>query len=248
MFAPGNPKMILKKRACLLLWLTAGFAYGLKAQVYDIRGVVCTKGSNNRIAQAMITNKKSLRYVLSDGLGMFAIKANAGDTIEITKIDFTSVQQVVDGPANMVVFMQPVVHLDQVKIIGQSKQQELSGYMEDYRKKGIYNNGKTSVAGAVFHPLNALYDLFGKGPGQARRFAEMTRQEVNAAEDRRRFNKDVVKRITGLSDDEAQKFVDAYAPDHDDLKKWNDYDLIDYIKKSLTNYNKYGAQPLQKLY
>ena len=59
------------------------------------------------------------------------------------------------------------------------------------------------------------------------------------------------KSVTKLPDDEVPKFMQTFTPSFDDLKGWNEYQLIMYIKKSLAYYQKNKDKPqtkLQKLY
>lgn len=230
----------------VILCCAAGWVKG--QNTYNLRGYVCTRGTQVRVAQVIVTNKKSKAIKVTDELGGFTVTAAIGDTLEFTKPDYTTTQQVVMGPADLVIVMQQVIHLSQVMIKAETKQMELNDVMSDYRSKGTYYNGKPPALSMLSSPLTGIYELFGKTPRQAKRFAEFAKQETEAAQDRKKYNKELVKRVTDLPDDEVQKFMDTYTPSHEDLMKWNDYQIISYIKESLESYKKYGATPLQKLY
>ena len=68
----------------------------------------------------------------------------------------------------------------------------------------------------------------------------------------KRYTKELVKSVTKMSsNDEVEKFMVAYRPSYDNMKEWNDYQLIQYIKKSYNYYLKIKDRPeakLQKLY
>lgn len=215
--------------------------------VYNIRGYVCNKNSLNRVAGVTIINKQSKVMVFTNDQGVFAIQASKGDTLEFKKSDFTTAEQVVFGPADMVIALQQSINLSQVDIKGQSTRQALNETMDGYRKNGVYYNGKPSALSMIASPLNGLYEVFGKEPARARRFAAYAKQEQEAAEDDAKYNKDLVKRVTGLPDDELPKFMNAFKPTHEDLQKWTSYELISYIKRSLESYKKYGAPPVLNL-
>lgn len=240
---------LLNKRLLLLFSMLCFAVSVVHAQGnYSIRGLVFTKNSNNRIGGAQVLNKRTGLIAETDDTGIFTVKANQGDTLQISKEKFTTAIQVVNSTANMVIFLQDITALSTVTITGQTKKQEVAEYMDDYRKKGIYNGGKTSALGAAFHPINGLYDLFGSGPKQARHFAKMSQLEIDAAADKRKYNKEVVKRITGLDDATAERFVNAYVPRHEDIQKWGDYEVIAYVKEKYEDYKKYGfPQELQPL-
>lgn len=248
--------MLLNYRNWLLLLATLCLTFTLRAQTKtnntnsdkDISGFVCTRGTSVRLAQVMVTNKSKHVVVFTDEYGVFKIKAAIGDSLEFNKTDYTVVTLPVIGLPDMVVFMQQVIHLSQVTIMGQTKKQELAEYMDGYRKKGVYNGGKVSALSAINSPINAVYSIFSKDARDAKRFAAFSKKEEEAAQDNRKYNKELVKKITGLSDEDVQKFMDTYRPLHEDLMKMTDYDVIQYIKTSLESFKKYGATPLQKLY
>lgn len=240
--------MRLIHRLFLLILTGCCTAFTVHAQtVYNIRGYVCSKTSLNRLAGVSVNNRQSKVTVFTNDQGVFAIQAARGDTLEFKKNDFTTAEQVVFGTADMVIALQQIVNLSQVDIKGQSTSQGLSETMDGYRKKGVYYNGKPSALSMIASPINGLYEIFGKEPGRARRFAAYAKQEQEAAEDDAKYNKDLVKRVTGLPDDELPKFMNAFKPTHEDLQKWTSYELISYIKRSLENYRKYGVPPVFNL-
>ena len=188
--------------------------------------------------------------MMSDELGGFGIKTSIGDTLEITKTGYTPQRIAITNNNDLVVYLQPIVELNQVTIKSKSKQQELSEVMKEYRSQGIYNDGKSLPFWQfVNSPITAFYNLFGKAPAQARRFAEYAKNEQEASTVDKRYTKELVKSVTKMtSDDEVDKFMVAYRPSYQDMKKWNDYQLIQYIKKSFAYYQKNKDRPSQKLY
>lgn len=240
--------MLLKYKIGILLLTVCGFCFTAKAQlVHNIAGFVCTRGTSVRVAQVKVLNKRTSASIITDDLGSFTIKAALGDTIEFSKDQFTTAKTPVIALTDMVIFLTPVVMLNEVTVQGQTKKQELNSIMNDYRKKGVYYNGKPSALSAVSSPLNALYSIFGKDARDAKHFAAMSQKDLEASQDNKKYNRELVKRITKLPDDEIGKFMDSYRPMHDDLMKWNDYEVINYIKTSLESYKKYGANALPKL-
>jgi len=215
--------------------------------VYHIRGYVCSKNSPNRLAGVAVNNKQSKVVVYTNEQGVFAIQAAKGDTLEFRKSEFTTGQQVILNSADIVIALQQIVNLSQVNIQGQTTKQELRETMDQYRKKGVYYNGKPSALSMITSPINGLYEIFGKEPARARRFAAYAKQEQEAADDDAKYNKELVKRVTGLPDDELPRFMNAFKPLHEDLQKWTSYELISYIKRSLESYKKYGVPPVLEL-
>lgn len=207
-------------------------------QTFVVRGVISRSVSVERIAQVLITNLRSRDIKMSDELGWFSIDAAIGDTLVFNKLNYTDQRIVIIAKADIPVYMQPVIVLDQVTINGQTKRQELNEVMGDYRKQGIYYNGKPPVLSFLTSPLTGIYELFGKGPSNARRFANFSKGELEYAEIRRRYSVALVARVTNTSDTVAKKFMEYYTPSYEDLKGWNDYELIKQIRKSYDYYDK----------
>lgn len=207
-------------------------------QTFVVRGVISRSVSVERIAQVLITNLRSRDIKMSDELGWFSIDATVGDTLLFNKLNYTDQKIVITAKADIPVYMQPVIVLDQVTINGQTKRQELNEVMGDYRKQGIYYNGKPPVLSFLTSPLTGIYELFGKGPSNARRFAQFSKGELEYAEVRRRYNVALVARVTNTSDTVAKKFMEYYTPSYEDLKGWNDYELIKHIRTSYEYYDK----------
>jgi hypothetical protein len=233
----------------MTLFCLHGFAYA--QQTLNIKGVVFIKNSSERISQALITDLNSKVMMMSDELGIFTIEATIGDTLFITKNDYTPEKKVIINADNVAIYMQPVIQLNQVIIKGQTKKQELNEVMREYRSQGTFYNGKPPLLSFLNSPITGFYELFGKTPNEARRFAAYSKNELEYNEVHKRYTKELVKSVTRLPDEEVQKFMQTFTPSFEDLNEWNDYQLITYIKRSLEYYQKNKNRPevkLQKLY
>jgi len=223
----------------ILIVFCMGFSFMAEAQeTFVVKGVISRNISVERLAQVLITNLRTKEIIMSDDLGWFSIKAAIGDTLLFNKLKYTDQRVVITVKGDIPVYMQPEIVLDQVTIQGQTKKQELKDVMADYRKQGIYYNGKPPITSFLTSPLTGLYELFGKGPGQARRFAAFSKGELEYAEIRRRYNLPMVMRVTGADSTKAKGFMEYYTPSFEDLKQWNDYELIKQVKKSYEYYDK----------
>jgi len=234
-----------------MLCLIHGLSYA--QQLLTVKGIIFKKSTPDRISQAVVTDLRTQALMMSDELGGFSIKASIGDTLEISKSGYTPQKIAIVNSNDLVIYLQPVIQLNQVTIKGQTKQQELNEVMKEYRSQGIFNNGKSlPVWQFINSPITAFYNLFGKAPAQARRFAEYAKNEQEASIVDKRYTKELVKSVTKMSsDDEVDKFMVVYRPSYDNMREWNDYQLIQYIKKSYNYYLKTKDRPeakLQKLY
>ncbi len=229
----------MRHRYLLLIMLIAGPVFKALAQpAFTLHGVINLRLSSGRLAGVVVTDLRSRDFVSSDASGWFTIQCVVGDTLLFTKAEFTDQKIVIKTTGDLPVYMQPVVNLDVVKIQGQTKKQELQEYNKDYARKGVYYDGKPPLGSILLNPLNDLHTLFGKDAKDLRRFKADSKSELEYAEVQRRYNLRVVMRVTGATDTVAKSFMKYYRPSYEDIKTWNDYELIRQIKKSYAFYDK----------
>ncbi|RFZ81746.1 hypothetical protein DYU05_18160 [Mucilaginibacter terrenus] len=221
----------------LLLLLTL-FTANVAAQ--QATGVTYRKISNTRMGNVLVTNLNNHEIRMSDEAGNFMIKASAGDSLEFSKTDYTPQRQAYNGYA-MVVYMQPELKLGEVRVVGQTKRQELAEVMGSYRKQGTFYNGKPPALSFLTNPITGVYELFGKTPNRAKHFAQFAKKELELSEVDRRYNRTIVKRVTGMTDStEVQRFMEYWKPSYEDLKIWAEYDLMKHIQSNYTYFKKNG--------
>jgi len=238
----------LHYRYILLLIFVLGTAFNAVAQdMHSIAGFVCTKGTSARLAAVKVLNKRTNSSVITDDIGNFTIKAAIGDSLEFSTYNYTTNKIAIAGIGDLIVYMNKVVQLETVTIQGQTKQQELSSTMGDYAKKGVYYGGKPSVMQDLASPINGIYSMFSRDAKNARHFAEFSKNEMEASEDHKKYNKELVKKITNIPDEDLDRFTFGFKPSHEDLMKMTDYDVITYIKKSYETFKKFGAKPTPEL-
>lgn len=221
----------LKLPLLLLLFLFTGNL--VKAQELIIKGVVFEKGTNLRVALAEITNQRTQLGVGSNDLGFFQIRASVGDTLLITKRNLNDQQIVVKGSQDILIYLvRNSTMLDEVTIVGSTKKQDLEDLKRDFKNKGVYNGGKSSVLSSIFNPLNGLYNLVGKDPKNARRFNRYADNELKQTQIDQYFNGTIIQKNTDLRGKDLETFMLNYRPDFEKAQHWNVYDYIKYIKES----------------
>lgn len=206
-------------------------------QEFLLNGVLFENGAKVRIALAEIKNKRSGFSSGSNDLGIFSIKANIGDTLLITKRNFSDLEVIVRTTKDLVVYLNKGTTLNEVVITGQTKKQALDELKRDYRDKGSFHGGKPPVLSFLFTPLTAFYELFGKTPKQARRFNRMYQTEIQDSQVDQLFNKTTINQQTGLTGKELEDFLVNYRPTYEQAKNWNVYDGIKWINDSYKKYS-----------
>jgi len=226
-------------RLSILIFIGFFLSFNASAQqIFTVRGTTLKKPGPERAAQVLVRNLRSKDIMVCDELGGFSIKAAVGDTLLFSKTNFADQKITVAGSGDLVVYMQPVIKLAEVTVKGQTKRQELSEVMGQYHAEGTFYNGKPPVLSFLSSPITGFYELFGTTPGRARRFAAYSKGELEYSEVHRRYTVALVKRVTNTSDSTAKKFMEYYTPSFEDLKEWDDYELIRRIKKSYDYYSK----------
>lgn len=226
----------------VLLCCTSLLAHAQR-QEFLLKGVVFKEGTVQRMGKVLVADLTNTALTSSDDLGTFQLQCAMGDTLLFRQKDYADKKVAITNQNTVMVYMQTNINLNQVDIKGLSKKQELQQVMGEYNSQGIYSNGKPSLGSTILSPLNGLYDLFGSGPKQARRFQRYASNEMEQTAVDRRFTRPLITRITGLKDDSLQTFVQSYKPSYEDIKAWNEYDLINYIRRSYTDFQKGTTRP-----
>ncbi len=210
------------------------------AQQNSVQGLIMERSGASRIAGVYILNKKTGVSTFSNELGLFRIAASLGDTLSLSKTGYSDLILPLLELSDKVLMLQPVIRLSEVKVLGQSKKQELDEVRDQYRKKGSYYAGKPPFLSYFFRPLTALYELIGKTPGQARRFNTYYTKELQESEIDRRFNSYAITNVTGLEGNDLKNFMILYRPEYQEVAKFDEYAMINYMKKSLQVFNDTG--------
>ena len=209
----------------------------------SITGITYNNKTSGRVAQVIVTNLQHRQVVFSNDLGVFTINAAPTDTLLFSKPGFSEQRLVVKEQLQILVYLVQSQLLEEVVVKGKTRKQEQQETMDVYRSKGIYYDGKPPALAILSSPLTGLYELFGKEPGRARHFAKQMKLENQQTEVNKRYTVDLVKRVTKLPDDEVQKFMLAFSPPYPEVLKWNDYEVIQFINRSLAGYNKSKSMP-----
>src|SRR5690606_19774035 len=106
---------------------------------------------------------------------------------------------------------------------------------------------KNSVGTYVSSPATALYNLFGREAKNMKRFEKFMDREVDEIQVDRIFSKAKIAEITGLSGDDLQNFMDLYRPSLSMAQALGQYDLLNYVNRSLKSWNEQGRPASQKL-
>lgn len=223
----------MRARFLMLTVLFLGYFLNAKSQEFIVKGAIFERGTNLRVALAAVVNTRTQLAVGSNDLGLFQIKVKVGDTLLVSKSELNDERIVVKDQNDIIVYLpRGTINLQQVNVYGNTKKQDLEEIKREFKNKGVYNGGKSSVLSAIFSPLNGIYNLFGKDPKNARRFARYADNEIKQSQIDQYFNPSIIKNNTPLRGDTLEKYMVNCRPEFEKAKNWNSYDYIKYIKES----------------
>jgi len=235
---------------CVIILLLFFFLFSSKAQDIAFKGVVLDNSDGKRVAGAKVLNLRTQRSIVSNSMGIFTIDGQAGDSIRVSKNDYSEGITIIKSAADIIVQLRPAIQLKEVNVYGETKQKQLQDVMQDFRKKGVYYNGKPPASLLLpfgGSPITFFYELFGKTPKNARRFQHYMNVELEQSLIDKKFSPTLVQSVTGLSGEDLDNFMGLYRPSFKNAEKWNDYDARSYIKSSFERFEADGRPSAPKL-
>lgn len=209
-------------------------------QIQKISGMVFEKGNAVRLSDVNVFNLRTSKSVITNSFGVFMIEASVGDSLSFSKVGYAVSKTVVSDLKDFFVELEAGLKLETVIVERKTKEAELNEAMRDYGKKGVYNSGSNKVGTYLNSPATALYNLFGREAKNAKRFGRFMDAEKKALEVDKVFSKDAVSNIVKLSDKELESFMRIYRPSFDMVENWQHYDFLEYVQRSLADFNKNG--------
>ena len=200
------------------------------------QGVLFKRGTNIRLANAVVFNKSARYQVVTNNFGVFSILANSGDTLVLSHEGYAAQELVVSNFKDVILYLQPTANiLSEVVIKGETVRQQLKEGEDSFRSKGIYYKGRPPLYLLLpfgGSPLTFFRELLSKDGKRARRFHRFAERESDYSEISARFNDHTIKRVVPIKDEELAQFKSLYQPPVELIRSGTDFELFMYIKKS----------------
>jgi hypothetical protein len=130
------------KRIALAYILSSAVLNTAEAQTVNIQqGLLLKSGTNIRLGSVQVLNKRSLVKARSSTIGVFNIPAAPGDTLTFTDDNFQPAVFVVTDFADKIVYLQPVIQLDEVVVKEYSIKSDIKEVQRGYREKSVFYTG-----------------------------------------------------------------------------------------------------------
>lgn len=201
-----------------------------------LKGLIFKKGTSQRLSNVRIENKVSKDFTLSDEWGNFSIQTSLGDTLTFSKDGLQELEKSILAKQNLIIYMDATLMLEEVVVKEKSKPLQQKEILDGYRSKGVFYNGKPPLLAYIFSPLTALNELIGKDANNARRFGNYIERENAENNVDLHFNVQVIKKSVPIKDEEMIEFMYLYRPKPEQVTYWNNYDNMNYVRKSYTAY------------
>ncbi len=249
----------MKKLALFILFTCILFAG--KAQQSSFNGKVYDGINFYPIEGANIYNATRKNFVFSDKEGNFTIACRLHDTLIISKSIYRQLIVVLDEELmkkkneDFLLYYKAIL-LKEVSVISLNPTYE--GFKRDLAKIEIpeiyqripgvelteldkanaeYDKGPNVLRNtAIAHPISFLYETFSKKAKMKRLYNEMVQYEDRLDELPLKYNKEIVKELTGLPDDEILSFMMYCHFSYYDLVRWTPMQIINAIKDKYINY------------
>lgn len=240
-----------------LLILIAGG--GLFAQDKTVQGIVFDMNSKQRLTRVYIYNTRTGDGFYNTTKGEFKTIAREGDVL-VAALQGYGVDTIGIHSENTVLFylkrnsiqLQEVVVRDSVKTPSDQLKARQEEFNTAYTKgdvKDVFTTGGSNGGGGAGLSINALYTLLSREGRNARLLQKIIERDYRDAMIDYRFTNTLINRVTGLNGNKLRDFKQQYKPGYYFIIEANDYDLIEFIRKSYQSYIEnpaaYRLQPLK---
>jgi hypothetical protein len=224
-----------------LLAANVNIATAQSAKIF--RAAVIQDGTKEKVQEAIVENLRTGLAKKTDNFGVFEILSAIGDSLLIHKIGYQDTYYRVANYSDARIFIKLSNQLLEVKIQGGRKASKNFGEASHAyaKQRGILYEGKPPLAllspfGGS--PITFFYELFSKDAKRVRRLNSLAEKALIDEEIALRFNRLMIKSAVPIMDEEVDIFIDNYSPKVEDLRKWSDFQLMQYIMESFERFKK----------
>jgi len=235
----------LKKIIYILILLTSPVC-SLFAQDKPIQGIVFDMNSKQRLTRVYIYNTRTGEGFYNTTKGEFKSNAQEGDVL-IAALQGFGVDTIKIRTESTILFylrrnaiqLKEVVVKDSLGTPAEQLKAKMEEYSSAYSKGAvgdIFSLGGSNGGGGAGLSIDALYSLLSRQGKNARLLQKIIERDYRDAMINYRFTKTLINRVTGLNGAKLVDFKQQYKPGYYFILEANDYDLIQYIKRSYSSY------------
>lgn len=234
------------KKAIYIIITLLFIAGKLYAQDMSIQGIVFDRDSKQRLTRVYIYNTRTGEGFYNTTKGEFKTTARNGDVL-VAALQGYGVDTISIKSESTLLFylrrnsiqLQEVVVRDSLKTPAEQLKQSQEEYKTIYSKgavKDVIQTGGSNGGGGAGLSITALYSLLSKEGKNARMLQKIIERDYRDAMIDYRFTASLINNVTGLSGAKLRDFKQQYKPGYYFILEANDYELIQFIRKSYQSY------------
>lgn len=203
-----------------------------------------------------ILNESTRRGYITDSTGKFRIPWNNGDTLVFISLGYLGKVVIADSLPQMISIVPRSYKIEEVSIESyRTYDQFKRDFLEIKPEKGpqieglpkgkpidvpllLDTNHISSPAFLVLHPFSFLYYNFSKEEKSKRKVFYLERRQGEQLIVERKFNREIVHRITGLDGDELTNFIGFCNFSHQFLYESTEIEIVKKIYENFEIYSK----------
>lgn len=232
----------------VFLFLLFGVLNQINAQQLTLYGRTISAQQAEIVQLASITNINSGKKYISNRQGYFKLFYTTNDTILITAVGYDSVYiQTSTLDPNMyndtmlVILKSKVVRLKELRVVSSNPVRDsiaraAAEFLKNDPLMNNYDRVLNRQKGGLMSPLTAMYQQFSKEGRDAARFEEFMAYMEKQKQADRKYNRNLVKRVTDLPDVQLDEFMLYCRLDKDFVINASEYELVSAIRKCLPNF------------
>lgn len=227
-------------------------------QKHILEGTIIDGVTKNHLIDSHVINLNSVRGSSTDSRGIFRINVQVNDTIYFSHLGYQSIKlkvtnDILKGNALEIAMYENPTNLDEVVV----KSYQLIGVLEVDAKHvpsdkfaRIHINGLpqtfetgapapryyTSALDAVFHPIDFMYELFGKKPKQLRKLKKLRSEDALREILEKKANREVLMEYLEMDKAQLNKLLDYCNYSEYFIKKATDLQVIEAVLECYENY------------
>lgn len=230
--------MIYRPVALLLMCLC--LAVPALAQV--MRGEVVDVANSGRMANVAVQNVHSGLGMMTEADGIFNMNVKPGELVEFRKLGYKTLR--VRVPAgNLPPFFKVVMQEGPIELPGYTvngvptdRRADSAKYYELYRRELEFPRLKGYQV--IQHPFSALSKRNRQIWAFQKEYTFYQQQKyIDFA-----FNPQLITRITGITGDSLQTYIQMFRPTFEQLESMSEYNFYGYIKRTVTLYRQRGIR------
>lgn len=245
----------------LLLSLTVVAVHGQETEEGDtkeLQGKIIDVKTKEPLQSAHVVNLNSVEGTTTNSEGFFSVPASANDTIYISYIGYQSIKlkitnDLLKGNELEIAIHQKTVDIDEITVkahnlIGVLEIDAKNVPMDKYARIHIdgmpqtYEIGRadpkdyTSLAGAVFNPVDFWYNKFGKKPKELKRLKEIKQKDQMRDLMEEKFNREILMDYMGMSRKELDDLLKECKYSDSFVRRASDLQIIEAVLECYDNY------------